>query len=152
MRLKLTIPLPPTLNDQIDAARRNKYASSGMKKRHTKRVADLCKKHNVKPFPGAVWIVLQWKVRNFGRDGDNIEAAQKFIIDGLRWAGVIRNDNLMNTQSVKVHLFARGGDEVDVIISSSPVFQLIELPDPDGEVQKIRMESKNEQSRINRSL
>jgi Holliday junction resolvase RusA-like endonuclease len=90
--MKLTIPgRLPGLNEMIDAARENRYASAKMKKEYTELVA-WCAKAARLPRMEKVDLVITWHEPNKRRDKDNIMAGQKFIWDGLVEAGVLPND------------------------------------------------------------
>lgn len=90
--VKIIIPgRLPGLNDMTDAARENKYASAQMKKEYTEIVA-WCAKSARLPRFDQVDMVITWYEPNQKRDKDNIMAGQKFILDGLVMAGIIKND------------------------------------------------------------
>lgn len=119
----IEIPLPPTLNDQIELARTHWSKSSAAKKRHTAKVAKAAKSLIRYPKP-PIYVVFHWYVKNFGRDADNIAAAAKYIMDGLVAAKVIPDDNLVKIPGPYVHEFFRGNDTVKVMISDSPIVEL----------------------------
>lgn len=90
--MKLTIPgRLPGLNDMIDTARGNRYASAKQKKEYTELVA-WCAKRARLPHFDRVDIVITWHEPHRQRDKDNIMAGQKFVLDGLVEAGVLEND------------------------------------------------------------
>lgn len=90
--VKFTIPgRLPGLNDMTDAARRNRYESAKMKREYTDLVA-WCAKSARLPRFDRVDLIITWYEPNQKRDKDNIMAGQKFILDGLVMAGIIKND------------------------------------------------------------
>lgn len=91
-------PLPPTLNKQIDLARDHWSKSSRVKKEWTNKICAIALDSNSPSFPGLVWLQYTWYVR-FENDYDNVQAAAKFISDGLVNAGVIKDDSLKYVQS-----------------------------------------------------
>ncbi len=108
--------LPPTLNDIVNTARTNRYASADAKAYWTKEMKDLFL--GIKPFlvqesklkserHQRIWIEWVWHVKNFGRDEDNISAAQKYVLDGMVAAGVVDNDNLRVIQEPVTHWFRK---------------------------------------------
>lgn len=115
MIASFTSPLPPTLNEQIDIARGNRYKSAEIKKRWTNAIATEC--YNLPSFPGKVWLSFEWQVRTLARDPDNIAAAAKYLLDGMVAARVICNDNLTIIQSPVIHHYVKGADRVVVTIS-----------------------------------
>lgn len=78
-------------------------------------------------FPGKVWIAFDWSVKNQQRDPDNIMASAKYIMDGLKVAKTIKDDNLTIIQSPQIHRFEKAkSDSVTITLSDSSEF-LIKL-------------------------
>ena len=95
----------PGFNEIIDAAKyaRNKYqAYAQMKEHYTNMVAVLAK--NLPRFE-KIALIITWYEPNGNRDPDNIAAGQKFIIDGLVLAGIVKNDNHKHIKGI-LHKFA----------------------------------------------
>jgi len=102
--VKLFMPeLPPTLNEIIGVARRNKFASAGLKKRWHAKIGIYAK--TIKRMPGKVYMECVWIVKNKRRDPDNICAATKYIWDVLVNHGRIDDDSLKIIQSPVIHHF-----------------------------------------------
>lgn len=80
----------PGLNEIIAAAKDHYGAYVSMKDTYTTQCAWYAKKL---PRHGRVDVHITWHEPNARRDPDNITAGQKFILDGLVVAGVIRNDS-----------------------------------------------------------
>lgn len=94
MQARLTIPgKMPSLNDYIAAMNRNRYAGNAMKHEQTDRVCGLALAEQMPHFEGPVRIRFTWYERNRRGDIDNVSFAQKFILDGLVKAGVIKDDS-----------------------------------------------------------
>jgi hypothetical protein len=92
---ELTFILPPTLNEQIDAARGSKWQSASLKKKWTKYVMNECSKQNSIAFEGRVWVYFTFSVKTFAFDPcENLPASLKYVLDGMVLAGVLKNDNL----------------------------------------------------------
>jgi hypothetical protein len=95
--------LPPTLNEIISVARRNKFASAALKRRWHERIGISAKK--MKKVSGEVYLECVWFVKNRRRDPDNICAATKYIFDTLVFHGKIDDDSLKVIQSPVLHHF-----------------------------------------------
>ena len=127
MLYTFSCPLPPTLNQQIGDARGNKFKSAGTKKKWTQLVANLVT--DAPKFPGTIHIEFAWHIKNWNSDSDNIEAAQKFIMDGLKLAGVIQDDSLKFIHAPKLHTYTKTKSDsyVLVTLSDSPLFEIVRL-------------------------
>ena len=94
-----------TLNQYINAERRNRYIAGSIKKKETKRCADSALQYlednpDVKiEFPANIHI--KWYRENKRSDPDNIAFAIKFIFDGLMEAGLLENDNWVNIKRIE---------------------------------------------------
>jgi len=85
----------PGLNEVINTARSNKYASADQKKEHTVRVYNAIRLtlRDYKKLK-KVWITCTWVEKNRRRDPDNIiGGGKKYICDGLELAHMIEKDN-----------------------------------------------------------
>lgn len=128
MQAIFTCPLPPTLNEQINLARSNRFKSAKCKEEWTDNIVYLARIQQTPKFPNKVWIAFRWEVKSFARDSDNVAAAAKFIMDGLVNAGVLTKDNLTIVQSPVIHSYAKGKtDKVILTISDQPIFELKEI-------------------------
>lgn len=81
----------PSINEYIDACRKNKYLAAKMKKDaenlvmlQTLRLTQIRKR---------VFIRFTWYEENRRRDPDNVRAGAKFILDALQKNGKLKNDN-----------------------------------------------------------
>ena len=82
---------PTDLNTYINAERSNRFMAAKIKKRETEAVYWLAKQQ-LKPVTSKVKLSFYWYVENIKKDPDNIAFAKKFILDGLKEAGIIKND------------------------------------------------------------
>jgi len=80
-----------TLNEYINAERRNKYISSKIKKQDTS-VCEWEARQQLKKIDVPCIFEFTWIESNKRRDPDNIAFAQKFVFDGLIKAGILEND------------------------------------------------------------
>lgn len=87
----------PSLNDVIDRARASAYGSNREKRRLTELVATQAREAadggRWHAPDGPVRVALTWHEPTLRRDADNVASAQKFVLDGLVEAGVIRGDS-----------------------------------------------------------
>src|SRR5699024_4322697 len=87
---KFTIPGElPTLNEIIAASKSHHMQYANMKKDYTALVMI-----HAKGLPKMEWadIEITWYCKDRRKDLDNVMTGQKFILDGLVKAGVLRND------------------------------------------------------------
>ena len=92
MKAKIVIPGElPGMNEIIAAAKQHYGAYSKMKRENTQLVA-LIAKSKIKKQCKKIDLEITWICKNKRRDKDNITAGEKFILDGLVQAGVVKND------------------------------------------------------------
>lgn len=131
MNITYEFDLPPTLNEIIAASAKNRYVGGKLKKEWTERIAN--ETADTIQFPGKVWMSFTWQLKYFARDPDNIQAAKKYILDGLQGLKVdkkstdyiippvIKKDSLMIIQSPIIEWFERGEDKVIILITENPL-------------------------------
>lgn len=85
----------PGLNEYTKKNRANVHAGSAMKRRETERAAWAARAAHMPRFARPVWVTFHWYEPEKGRrrDIDNVAFAKKFILDGLKLAGVIADDS-----------------------------------------------------------
>jgi len=81
----------PSLNEYVNAERRNRYAGAAIKHKETERVKRAARKLPHVDVP--VRVAFLWVEKDKRRDVDNVAFAKKFILDGLVAAGVLDNDD-----------------------------------------------------------
>jgi Holliday junction resolvase RusA-like endonuclease len=128
MRQSFTIPMPPTLNEQIDLARSHWSKSAAAKRRHDAKVAQVAK-GLIRYQSGPLYIMFHWQVKTRRSDADNTVAAAKYIMDGLVKAKVIPGDSLMTIPGPWVSTFGKGENVVTVTIGDSPIVLLAIIPE-----------------------
>lgn len=123
--LKVSFPLPPTLNQIIKVARDNKYKSAKSKKEWTNYVENCCKSIRVK-FPGKVWMDVCFHTQTKRNDPDNLMAGLKPILDGLVKGGIIKDDSITIIQSPVIQRFmmTKGNNSVTLTISDKPIYKI----------------------------
>ena len=83
----------PDLNTYINAERANKYAAAKMKKDAEKKIVLCIKQAKIKPVTNyPVTLVYFWCCPDKRVDKDNRMFGQKFVLDSLVRAGILRND------------------------------------------------------------
>ncbi len=114
VNMSVDIPIGlPGLNEQIRAAsviyakkgsqRRTEYTE--MKHFFTERVAAELRAQGCipdKPY-NMIKVAFEWFEPQKRRDPDNIRAAAKFVMDGLVWTGIIKNDNLTHVRGCQTN-------------------------------------------------
>lgn len=81
----------PSLNEYINACRKNKYAGAEMKKRVENGIAYFIQK--LPMFKNPIKIHFHWIEGNKRRDLDNVAFGKKFILDALVKCGKMKDDN-----------------------------------------------------------
>ena len=106
----------PGMNEIIEAAKKHFHIYSDMKKNFTNIVAWSAKCYKP-PDSYPVDIIITWYEPNLKRDYDNIMAGQKFILDGLVVAGVLKNDTQKYINSITNKLAVdRVNPRVEIIL------------------------------------
>lgn len=86
-----------SLNDYIGACRANKYRGAALKKEQERICAAGIKIAKTKGFLRPVTVKsivrIDWHCKDKRRDVDNIQSAQKYILDAMQQCGIIPNDN-----------------------------------------------------------
>jgi len=81
----------PTLNEEINGAKKHWSYYAKKKKEWTNLVAWQAKKMaKIKEYP--ITFEINWYMKNKKKDPDNVAFAKKYIFDGLVTAGVLEND------------------------------------------------------------
>ena len=94
----------PSLNQIITAAKKSPYAYAEMKNTYTNLVFYNCIKYP--KMLGKVDIKIHWVRKYRNTDPDNIcGGGQKFILDGLVKAGIIKDDSMKYINRIE-HTFA----------------------------------------------
>ena len=109
----------PSLNDYQYACR--SHWSKGKKFKETTEeiigwyIKQALMKGTLVPVSHQVDIVFEWHEKTIKRDTDNIQSAQKFIIDAMREQGIIKNDTRKYVSQI-YHQVIDGAKEDFVIV------------------------------------
>lgn len=80
------------LNKFIETERKNRYEGARMKKENTEYVMWKTKGlEKINHYP--LHVHITWTTRNLKIDPDNVAFAKKFILDGLKNNGIIKDDS-----------------------------------------------------------
>lgn len=90
MRIEIPLKLP-SLNEYINACRKNHYAGANMKKRVEEDIMWFL--NPLPTYEKPIFLEFTWIEMNKKRDLDNICFAKKFILDAMQKAGKLPNDN-----------------------------------------------------------
>lgn len=103
----------PDANIYINAERSNRYAAAKIKDEWTKIIVGEARTQKIKKINKSVNIFFQWWVKDKKRDKDNIMFGQKFILDGLVEAGILKNDgwNVIKHLNHYFHILNKGEKE-----------------------------------------
>ena len=71
---------------------------------------------NLKPIDTACVIYIDWHEKTKRRDVDNIQSAQKFILDALQKQGILKNDSRKYVKQIYHHVYDDDEDRVVVRI------------------------------------
>ena len=142
MIVKLTFPLPPTMNKMLSLANsrygRGKHYSGyyAEKKKWKVLISDYIEKHQVPRFEGKVWLAAEFYVATRANDPDNVRSTLKFILDGLtqpkkdepdrHW--ILKSDNLTIVQSPYIdQININKESKIVITISDTPLYQITPL-------------------------
>jgi len=86
----------PGLNEMINVARTNRYASAKQKKKYTRLVEkELIAQHCIPETPlTSISVTCIWTESGRARDPDNIRVGIKYILDAMVNTGVLKDDSM----------------------------------------------------------
>lgn len=80
------------LNSYVNAERSNRFAAAKIKEEETNFVRIRALQSGLRPIGKPVIVTCHFYCKDKRKDKDNVMFAQKFILDGLVKAGVIKSD------------------------------------------------------------
>lgn len=110
----------PSLNEIINANRRNKYIGAKMKREIEANIGlyitSARLRGTIRAVTYPVTIDIKWHERTKKRDVDNIQSAQKLILDALQKQGILINDSRRYVRQIYHEIIDDDADYVEVII------------------------------------
>ena len=95
----------PSYNSLLRSARHDEGYEARRKRELTRRVQACCSGIAVKGRPPYT-VRLTWFEHSPSRDVDNVQGGAKFILDGMKWAGLIPDDSRAYVANIE-HRFRR---------------------------------------------
>ena len=113
----------PSLNEVIGDNRSNRYMAA-KKKRDIQRdiltyIRLSCLNGDLVPQKKRCTISLTWHEKTHRRDVDNIQSAQKFILDAMVEGGILEDDSRKYVSQIYHHIVDDDRDFVEVYINDS---------------------------------
>ena len=105
----------PTLNEYINAERRNRFVAAKIKKDATNTVKLLTMAQTRQKLHGMYDLELIWTAVNKRTDADNIYFGVKFILDGIVESGVLVSDSRKHVRNISHKIVM--GDKRNVCVN-----------------------------------
>lgn len=106
----------PSLNEYISNLNKSRYLANCFKQSIERELGWTIKAAKMKPIDKPCIVYVVYHEPDKRRDIDNIYSANKFILDALRKAGIIKNDSQKYVRDVKDSYIVDGQSRVDIII------------------------------------
>ena len=113
----------PSLNEVIGKNRANKMAGATMKSKVQSHILTYMQiaalKGDLKPQEKQCTISITWHEKTRRRDVDNIQSAQKFILDAMVDGGILKDDSRKYVAQISHHIVDDDRDYVEVYINDA---------------------------------
>lgn len=106
----------PSLNEYINKLNGNRYTANNFKQATEQELVWTIKASDMKPIDKPCIVYVIYHEPDKRRDVDNIYSANKFILDALRKAGIIKNDSQKYVKDVIDTYIVDGKAQVDIVI------------------------------------
>lgn len=111
----------PSLNDVIGQNRANRMAGASMKNKVQSHILTYMQlavlKGDLKPQEKKCTISMTWHEKTKRRDADNIQSAQKFILDAMVDGGILKDDSRKYVAQVFHYIVDDDRDYVEVYLN-----------------------------------
>lgn len=105
----------PTLNEYINAERRNRFIAAKIKKEATNKIKLLTRAQTRKKLHRMYDLEITWTVTDKRVDSDNIFFSIKFILDGIVESGVLISDSRKYVRNISHKIVM--GDKYNVCVN-----------------------------------
>lgn len=109
----------PGLNELIAENRKSKYAGAELKKYADTLVSIYAR--SLKPMDKPCVIRITFTEPNHKRDIDNIYSGAKFVLDGLRYAGILQDDSQRWVTDLKCSVAFADKPKVEVVLDDTHI-------------------------------
>ena len=113
----------PSLNEYINACRRNKYQAAKFKRDVEELIGwaiiEAKSKKMLQPTCKPLDIVIKWHCKTQRMDTDNVQSSQKYILDALQKQKIIPNDNRKYVKQIYHQIIDDEKDFVEVFLYKS---------------------------------
>ena len=111
----------PSLNDYINACRKNKYVGARFKQDIDAMCQFYCRSFKNKngKITAPVYLYFEWHENSKRRDWDNVQSAKKYILDAMQKCELIENDNPKHVKGIWDNVIYDNQQFVIVFISKS---------------------------------
>lgn len=110
----------PSMNELIAANRQNRYKGAKMKRETEELIGQYIHiarlRGTIKPVSEPVEVHIEWHEKTKKRDTDNIQSAQKFILDALQKQGILINDSRRYVKQIYHKIVDDTADFVEVTV------------------------------------
>ena len=111
----------PSLNEVIDANRENKYVGAKLKRELQEEIGwyivSAVMRGDLAPRNERCTVSIRWHESTMRRDVDNIQSAQKFILDAMVKQGILKNDSRKYVSQVYHQIVDDEEDYVEVFVN-----------------------------------
>lgn len=109
----------PSLNEYIKELNKNRHKGNKFKQEVEEDIGWYIRNAVIKgrltPVTEQVDILIVWHEKTMKRDTDNIQSAQKFILDAMRAGGIIKNDSRKYVRQI-YHKIEDGSEKDGVVV------------------------------------